>query len=478
MTTRVFSDWRRNPEYWFGAFLVIYGIFLALAGRGDLWFDEIWSLQHSRHPLGVYGILFEVRHDNNHLLNTLWLYAIGEDGAALAYRSLAMGSGLVALAAAFALGRSFGHGLGWVAALLIGASYPLAVYFSEARGYAPALAGSLVAWWMLQKIHRPKGRTWWTIFGYWWATATAILSHPGAGIVLVSLGVYSLLFLLLEGGLRKKTFGWLAAWHGPPAFLMISLYYFIWSRVTIGGGPPVDPISVVGETLCYLTALPLQASVWAAGLVLLSLGWFLYVCWRSDRPLGWFFFILLLAGPLLYYLMQVGGYSHPRYYVIFFPFYYLLAVRTLGEWREKYPRWQWLLWGVLGAWVLGQMRWQSNLLENGRGRYQEALQVILQLETERQVWVTMDQAVRNLPLFYYHAKPWNRGEHRPRLIALDENSPLAVQADWHLQTVSGESPTPDWTVDAWGRLLCRAAIFPSTQLSGWTWVLYRRCDTR
>lgn len=467
----------RSFDLWFWALLAVCGIFLSLAGQGDLWFDEIWSLQHARHPAGLPGIILEVKHDNNHLLNTLWLYGIGEDGSALAYRSLAILSGLVALWAAFSLGKSFGHGLAWVGVLLLGASYPLAVYFSEARGYAAAMAASLVAWLVLQKIHRQSG---WrlTIPGYWLACATAILAHPCAGIVLVSLGVYSLLFLLLEKGWRGGSLGWLVAWHGPPAVILLSLHHFVWSRMTIGGGPPVEALAVAGETVCYLTALPTSGAVWAAGMVISLLVWFLLVCWNNDRPLGWFFFVLLVVGPLLFFIMQKEGFSHPRYYVIFFPFFYLLAVRTLGEWRARHPRWQWVLWCLLGGWLLGQVQGQVSLLENGRGRYREALQTILQLETERQILVTMDQAFRNMPLFYYHAKSWNTNPSLPRLVALDENSPLALQADWHLKTVTGMDTAPDWMVDAQGRLLCRAANFPSTRLSGWTWVLYRRCEKR
>ena len=51
---------------------------IVAAARGDLWLDEIWSLLFVRASRSVTDLFARFRHDNNHLLNTLFLYYLGE----------------------------------------------------------------------------------------------------------------------------------------------------------------------------------------------------------------------------------------------------------------------------------------------------------------------------------------------------------------------------------------------------------------
>src|SRR5512143_455296 len=51
-------------------------ILMVLSARGDLWLDEIWSIFFAEAARSPCEILTLFRHDNNHVLNTLYLYAI------------------------------------------------------------------------------------------------------------------------------------------------------------------------------------------------------------------------------------------------------------------------------------------------------------------------------------------------------------------------------------------------------------------
>src|SRR5215813_11426405 len=56
------------------------------ATRGDLWLDEIWTLtllEPLRSPL---AIVTEVHHDNNHILNSLFMWFLRPLGSDWAYR--------------------------------------------------------------------------------------------------------------------------------------------------------------------------------------------------------------------------------------------------------------------------------------------------------------------------------------------------------------------------------------------------------
>ncbi|HEY1302347.1 MAG TPA: hypothetical protein VGF24_02280, partial [Vicinamibacterales bacterium] len=45
-----------------------------IAARGDLWLDELWSLSFARQLDSPLQIWTSIHHDNNHPLNTLYLF--------------------------------------------------------------------------------------------------------------------------------------------------------------------------------------------------------------------------------------------------------------------------------------------------------------------------------------------------------------------------------------------------------------------
>ncbi|HEV8232999.1 MAG TPA: hypothetical protein VGP84_00320, partial [Gemmatimonadaceae bacterium] len=62
------------------AVAVIVALALAvrvLAGTNELWLDEIWSYVLAHRLTSPVGVFTAIHHDNNHYLNTLYLYAIG-----------------------------------------------------------------------------------------------------------------------------------------------------------------------------------------------------------------------------------------------------------------------------------------------------------------------------------------------------------------------------------------------------------------
>src|SRR5690606_26207774 len=103
---------------------------------------EVWSLlltmdMHS--PLDV----LRVHHDNNHVLNTLWLYAMGLGQAEWVYRlpSLLAGTAGIVLAGVIAAEQAASDASAthrrWrsavIGSLLFGGSYMMVHYSSEAR---------------------------------------------------------------------------------------------------------------------------------------------------------------------------------------------------------------------------------------------------------------------------------------------------------------------------------------------------------
>lgn len=125
---------------------VIGGALLRIAmAQGDLWLDEVWSLTLVQPLTSAVDVFTGLSHDNNHFLNSLWLFWLGPDRAPWAYRvpAVALGALSVVLAAWVVWPRSPAGAA--AAAVFTATSMPLVVYGSEARGYAGLIAAILLA---------------------------------------------------------------------------------------------------------------------------------------------------------------------------------------------------------------------------------------------------------------------------------------------------------------------------------------------
>jgi uncharacterized membrane protein len=121
------------------AVVVIAGVLQVLAARGDLWFDEIWSLRLAEKVDSAVEIVTILIRDNNHILNTLWMYTVGDPSWLMIYRLPAVSAGVGAVVLSGLIARRWGTTAAVLGLVLTGLSYPLVHYSSEARGYAPAV---------------------------------------------------------------------------------------------------------------------------------------------------------------------------------------------------------------------------------------------------------------------------------------------------------------------------------------------------
>ena len=77
------------------ALILIFGIVVRLPGLfGELWLDEIWSLNNALSAHSISDILFRLKIINNHHLNSIYLYLIGEQEHEYIYRLLSFVCGV------------------------------------------------------------------------------------------------------------------------------------------------------------------------------------------------------------------------------------------------------------------------------------------------------------------------------------------------------------------------------------------------
>jgi uncharacterized membrane protein len=138
---------RGFPLVWIAiALSLVFALGLRLAAAsGDLWLDEIWSVLIAR-TLHSAADVFTLRHDNNHPLNTLYLYLLGQPRLQLEYRLASVLSGVACIGlVGYSAWRRWGARESWLATVLCAVSFPIVLYSSEARGYGLLLFFALMA---------------------------------------------------------------------------------------------------------------------------------------------------------------------------------------------------------------------------------------------------------------------------------------------------------------------------------------------
>lgn len=156
--------------------LTLLGLLLRLAcAHGDLWLDEIWSLRNLQHLKSAGDILWRLPNDNNHILNSLWLWFVGPDAPSVLIRleSIVVGTLTLPVAAKFC-GRN-GPAAALAGAALAAGGAIFVQYGSEARGYAGLLLMIFVAADALENIldaPTPRSR-----LGFAGAVAVGALFH-------------------------------------------------------------------------------------------------------------------------------------------------------------------------------------------------------------------------------------------------------------------------------------------------------------
>ena len=134
------------------ALALVLGAALRVAcATGELWFDELWSLERAQRLERVLDVLLEpvFQHDNNHWLNTLWLHWIGTDVSPLVQRLPACLASLLSLLVIGWIGWRRDPLSGVLALLLAASSFLLVQYGTEARGYAGAVLFALMGYALL-----------------------------------------------------------------------------------------------------------------------------------------------------------------------------------------------------------------------------------------------------------------------------------------------------------------------------------------
>ncbi len=462
-----------RPCWWFRA-LLLAALALALGLRvaalsAEFWFDEIWSWELARAAASAWSIFFTLHHDNNHKLNTLYLFCC-PDGAPWAwYRAHSVVAGVAAVALAAWIARRWGRVEAIAAALLMASNYWLVLCSAEARGYSLAVAFALLAFAALRAWLERGGRGWLVLF--WLPVVLGFLAHLTFLHCYLALFLWSLRHFARQGKGARAEVGPMLRCHAVPGAFVLVLYFVDVRHMVLGGGPPVP----TGEVLTRLLGLGLggpPAGPRALGRALLAAvgaGWGLWWLARQGESV-WVFFAVATVGAPALFLVKRPPFLFERYFLISFVFLLLLLSYSLGDLWRRGPVGRVAATLLLLA-VVGGNVWQVlRFVSNGRGQFHEALAFVAEHDDGATIDVTGDHDFRIAKFCAFYGP---RVADRPFVYHRGDALPPAGATWLIVHRLDERHPPGAVERDAAGNEYRLVRAWPSAGLGSWGCFVYR-----
>ena len=454
----------------FAAILRWPGMFTAF------WLDEIWSLELANRLTSTAGVLTDLHHDNNHHLNTLWLYALGPRDQWWSYRIPSLFAGIATVALAWIIARRRGRLEALFASILFAGSYPLIHFSSEARGYALAISFALGTWLAAQRY--VDDRRWRPAIVLWVCMAMGFLSHLTFVHVYVATLVWMISRVVRSERDRRHACVDLLRGLGPPTLLLVALYLIDLRHIVIGGGP-IEPLAETLVKTASLTVGGPSAGVGAVVAAVLAVG----LCagglvgekgeGRTERP---FLVTVVFLSPAVLLIVVNPVLVYFRYFLISLAFALFACAYALADISRRGRPWQVVVAGGMVAYLLGNAIHVRQLNTDGRGGYLQGLQYIVDHSAEPRITVASDYDFRNnaIVAFYHPYLPPGKvieylpnGSYPPEGPMWVILHRLGAIGEVEETITPGKPPAPTYRLEK---------VLPSSELSGWAWLLYRRVD--
>ncbi len=470
-----------DSTFWWiaGAIVLAAAAVRAWASGGELWIDEVWSVELARSVQKPLDVLLEIHQDNNHPLNTLLLAAIGKTDVWWAYRVPAVLAGMAALVGAMAIGLRRSRVEAALAGLLIGASALMIHYSSEARGYTLALAFVFACVWLLDPpAAKPRPVR---ALLFWICALLGACAHASFWLGYLPLATWWFAERLHDAASPREITLEGAAWHGVPLLILGLLWFFQLSRLQVLGGPEVSLANVLAATASLALGLPLVApwraagAALAAGLLLIALVWRFRAGGRR-----WLLYLLgIVVLPLVALATTEASFAAPRYFLVGVALFLLLLAEAAAALFQHGRSGRLAACALCALFVAANAAQIAPLMSEGRGRYLEALRFMTEDESAHPVSIGSDGENRTASLIRFYAPYLETGTRpSPRFLRSAEWSEHGV--DWYVleRTVEEkfaqpEQPVQELVGDARGNLYRLVRSYRSAPLSGADWHLYR-----
>ena len=465
------------------ALAVLVGLGLRYLGaRSDLWLDEVWSLRLVAPLAHVGEVFWGISHDNNHFLNSVWLYLAGPDQSALFYRLPSILMGGLSVVCAALIGARRGQAEAVIAAALVACALPFVHYGSEARGYSGIILAMFAAVLFFDRLMDARGTSDDArVISNAWLLGASIgfgaLSHLTMLMMAACLGGAAVALIWQEKRVFGEAFGSTLSLFRPSLLLLFpamgAMAAGVMNRGTfeIGGTTPFSVShflegfgGLLRFTLGFPESVPL-ALVVGTVLALLALAVWLGLLSRTHLVLV---LMALVVLPGVMFVARLSNVEYPRYFLVCAVILIVAVADLLGAlWRRgglNRP----LALGVLALILAGQISPLQRLMNDGRGGYSR----IVALMGEASTAYDNNHAFKNGTMISFYAERQNRTPHAVSAATFCEKKP-----EWYVLGGVSAAAAPE-ALEA-GPSECRArfgksASFGASDLSGWPVILYQR----
>lgn len=458
--------------------VIILAAFVRIRGAlNDLWLDEIWSLDLVREIKSPFEVFTRIHHDNNHYLNSLFMYFAGQRGNWPGYRVPAVIAGCGAVILAWLSGKRRSRATAFFSMALVALSYVLVLYSSEARGYGSLIFFSFLCFVALQSFFdRPR----------WQAAALfsigAILgfsSHLTFLIFLLASFIWFCVWSVQSRSPLRKIITNAIFCYAAPALYLGALYLIDLRQLKFGSGTPTPLAKAYVSSLAWTLGVPNIPWVQfiGSGISFVGLLGGLVLLWRKKSDQWAFFAAVIVVVPIILAAFRPREFLYVRYFIISIAFLLLLFGIALS-WL-----WERGLFGRVAAavllisYVMANSLHIGELFKYGRGRTTEAIQFMAE-HSRPQSTVTFggdhDLRIMYVLRFYLKFMMQDKATHYygRRMWPIDG-------LDWFIcHQDSSERPRPPGARyrDDHGNEYDLVGVYPSAPLSGVHWFIFHNHD--
>lgn len=477
----------KSPIYsWAAATLIclLGGWLRWLNGSTEFWMDEIWTWQLSQLAQSPWDVL-KIKHDNNHLLNTLVFYLLGPDQPAMIYRWPTIACGTLAIPTMGAIFWKRDRGCALLLMLLVATNHMLIHYGSEARGYGYLILATASAIWLADRSMAKRAPI--NDLGFALACVFGFASHSTFVFCFLAIGIWFLHRVGTDPHFRTFALGSLIRCSLIPMIFVAWVYLSFTSQMKIGGGVGTSFIAAVFNLLTSTFGgdaggwWQLQWVGMTSMFLVASTMLYLY----RKQP-NWA--VLSLAGlviaPMLVILLMRPPLIYARYFLVQTLFLLIVASLGLHVMARTRSRYSLVSLTMLTVVVCGNLLASQSLVKLGRGHYREAILLMLQEEQHKpaetlphhavlpEILVGGDYDGRHKMILAFFQRQLDP-EQRIRYVSQEETTERGF--DWMVLHHGDANHHPEQvTIDAHGHRYALRRAYPYGGASGWKLYLYQR----
>jgi hypothetical protein len=432
----------------------------------------VWTLGLLKSVTRPDQIFWKINHDNNHFLNSLWMYALGPYRPSLLYRAPSIVCGTLSVVAAGYWGLRRGRFVAVAAMLLFASSYMLVDLGSQARGYSAMILCIVLGMILAEEAINGKPKP----LRLGLVILAGTLSHILMIFSAIALALW--VFFIKVNRLKniRLTHKFIIDLFLPAVCMIMPIGLWIGALIdqqkfVIGGIEPVnffDFLNSYGQAIKFSLLAFGPDKLYGLYAVAASIAYFRIV--RSDRSV--LYMILIIAVPVIMLEAHMPNIKMARYFVPCGIAAIMVCAEMAGRlWRcpAIFPKTAAVM--IVIFFMIGNARSLNHFFHTGRGSYRAALNYIAQEGptsftgnyTQSPPFVELYYIDRlHLPLTYVPKADWCAAP-TPWLIlhfAADQTPP---------PTVSFGEPDCAHSFD-------RPRIFSNPGPSAIGWVVYRRAS--